>query len=222
MSKPQLIYFPVRGRGEVIKLTFALAKADYDLVEPDRAAMKADDAFLFGQAPRLQDGDLSVCQSNSILRYVGAKYALAGTTPREQCVVDMICEGVEGLRGKYLALIYQAALSAEAKEAYFKTHIDKATVASPNGGVHFLYLSKLLAQNKTGSGFAVGSAPTIADIAVFDITDLHVRITDDKFPFTAEYPDLLAHHKLFSELAGVKEYLASSARLDRINAVPLG
>lgn len=52
--------------------------------------------------------------------------------------------------------------------------------------------------------------------------DLHVRITDDKFAFTAEYPDLVAHHKLFSELAGVKEYLASSARLDRINAVPLG
>lgn len=46
----------------------------------------------------------------------------------------------QGVRGKYLALIYQAALSAEAKETYFKTHIDKASVTSPNGGVHFLYL----------------------------------------------------------------------------------
>lgn len=35
--------------------------------------------------------------------YVGAKYALAGTTPREQGVVDMVCEGVEVRRMHVLA-----------------------------------------------------------------------------------------------------------------------
>lgn len=54
----------------------------------------------------------------------------------------------QGVRGKYLALIYQSSLSAEAKEAYFKTHVDKASVAEPNGGVHFLYLVSQVKKRK--------------------------------------------------------------------------
>lgn len=39
-----------RGRGEVIKLSFVLASAEYDLIEPNRAEMKTDmEGYLFGE-----------------------------------------------------------------------------------------------------------------------------------------------------------------------------
>jgi glutathione S-transferase len=64
-----LHYFPLRGRGEVIRLALELRGVQYAEQAPDYAAMKQDqDAFPFGQCPRLVDGDINCVQSNAILR----------------------------------------------------------------------------------------------------------------------------------------------------------
>lgn len=35
---------------------------------------------------RFVDGDIDITQSNTILRYIGRKYGLIGSTEKEQCV----------------------------------------------------------------------------------------------------------------------------------------
>ncbi len=44
--------------------------------------------------------------SNSILRYLGRKYAIDGKTEADKVLVDEVMEGVESLRTKYVSLIY--------------------------------------------------------------------------------------------------------------------
>lgn len=99
-----------------------------------------------------------------------------------------------------------ASQSEEAKAAYWTAHIDPTTTGGRNTGAHFAYLSKLVAKYGSG-GWAVGSAVSIADATLYNMTDLHLRVWADKF--AAEYPDLAAHHAQFAAIPGVKAYLDS-------------
>ena len=56
---------------------------------------------------RFVDGEVDVCQSNAILRYIGRKWHLMGASEKQACMADVAMEGVESLRSKYLVLIYQ-------------------------------------------------------------------------------------------------------------------
>lgn len=61
----------------------------------------------FGQAPAFQDGDLIVAQSDAILRHVGRKFDLYGSSLAEAALIDMVLLGVEDVRKAYITLIYQ-------------------------------------------------------------------------------------------------------------------
>eukprot|EP00882_Tetradesmus_deserticola_P007431 GHRQ01007829.1.p1 GENE.GHRQ01007829.1~~GHRQ01007829.1.p1 ORF type:complete len:195 (+),score=76.13 GHRQ01007829.1:624-1208(+) len=172
-----LYYFPLRGRAEVFKLMCAAQDIKYDVQDVDFAEMKSDRVkYPFGQCPRLVDGDVDICQSNAIIRHVARKHGMYGSGDAELAAVDQIIDGVESIRGVYLKLIYVDALKDEAKAAYTATHIAAEGSTGRNSGAHFAYLEGLLARNGGGSGYIVGSALTAADLCVFDIVDLHLRI----------------------------------------------
>ena len=220
---PTLKYFKLRGRGEVIRLAFALK--EQELVEEgiDYQQMKADSGTAncpFGQGPIFIDGDLTLVQMDAILRYVGRNFDLYGSNNKESSLIDMILGGVESIRSVYADLIYQAKLEDPAKEAYFKKHVAKESVTERNGGAHFQYLENLL--QRAGSDWVVGGRVSIADIQLFDIVDLHLR--DAMFPQQIKdlYPLLTALHARFAALPGVSTYLASDKRPTQINGVLLG
>ncbi|GLC45693.1 hypothetical protein PLESTB_001316100 [Pleodorina starrii] len=219
MSKPVIHYFPIRGRAEVLRLAIVAGGDDFDTVDVNYAEQKGDrEKYPFGQCPRLVDGDIDLVQSNSIARYLARKYKLEGKTEKEMCAVDMIMEGVESLRVKYVNLIYNDQLAEAAKETYWKTYFDKETTTGRNGGAHIQYLANYLVKN--GGAFCVGDSLTIADLCLWEILDLHLRIFGDQIRET--YPELVSYHSAISELPGIKDYLASPKRLPEPNANKLG
>jgi glutathione S-transferase len=158
-------------------------------------------------------------QSNAIVRHLGRKHGMYGASLAEQAAVDQVVDGVEDIKAKYLALIYKDSLSDEAKAAYWTAHADAATTAERNGGAHFTFLADFI--KRTGEqGFAVGAKLTIADIMLFDIVGMHIRIFDDQF--TAAYPSLTALHTSVAGVPGIASYLASGRRSERQNGVALG
>jgi len=84
---------------------------------------------------------------------------------------------LQSIRAKYLVLVYQDQLSDAAKAAYWQTHGAPENANNRNGGAHFDYLEQYLGRN-TGStaGYVVGSTLTAADLCVWEIVDLHLRI----------------------------------------------
>lgn len=68
------------------------------------------------------------------------------------------------------------AQKEEAKSAYQATHIAPDSSTGRNSGAHFAFLEQLLARNGGGSGFIVGGSLTAADLCVWEIVDLHLRI----------------------------------------------
>jgi glutathione S-transferase len=183
--------------------------------------MKADkNGFPCGQVPRFQDDDVDMVQSNAIIRHLARKHDLYGADLKEQALVDQILETVESIKQKYLALIYEDQLSNEAKDAYFKARIDVAGAEGRNGGAHFAYLDCMLKKMQNGGAFVLGSNSSVADIMLFDIVDMHLRIYGDEFK--GAWPALAAHHDAVAALPSVAAYLASDRRHPQQNGNPLG
>uniref|UniRef100_A0A7S0WFA7 glutathione transferase n=1 Tax=Chlamydomonas leiostraca TaxID=1034604 RepID=A0A7S0WFA7_9CHLO len=219
MAKPTIYYFNIRGRAEVMKLALEYAKVAYEIGLVDYQTMKADkEHYPFGQCPRYTDDQVDLVQSNTILRYIARKYNLDGKTDVEKAIVDMAMEGVESLRGKYVALIYQDQLAEPAKEAFAKAHIHKDSTAGRNGGAHLDYLDWFL--RKSGTGHVAGTSITMGDLCVWEMLDLLLRVFPDIIK--AEYPALAKFHADISEAPGIKEYLASDRRLAQVNNNNLG
>lgn len=188
----------------------------------DYAKMKSDlDTYAFAQCPAYEDDAAGfICQSNAIMRHLARKHNMYGTSDREHCLVDMVMDGVEDIKRKYLNLIYQDELKEEAKEAYWAAHCDANGAHSRNGGAHFLYLSKLLEKNAGGAGYTVGSTLTVADVLLFDVCDLHIRIFGDRFK--EAYPLLAGHYQRVGAVPGIKAYLEGPLRMEKVNGNGLG
>ncbi|KAM6159343.1 glutathione S-transferase P [Rhynchocyon petersi] len=148
---------------------------------------------LYGQLPKFQDGDLTLYQSNAILRHLGRSLGLYGKDPREAALVDMVNDGVEDLRCKYGTLIYTNYEAG--KDGYVK--------ALPG---HLKPFETLLSQNKGGQAFIVGDQISFADYNLLDLLLIHQVLAPsclDTFPLLSAYVSRL------SQRPKLKAFLAS-------------
>uniref|UniRef100_A0A8B9XGE2 glutathione transferase n=1 Tax=Bos mutus grunniens TaxID=30521 RepID=A0A8B9XGE2_BOSMU len=85
-----IVYFPTRGRCEALRMLLA----DQDQSWKEEVAS----CVLYGQLPKFQDGDLTLYQSNAILRHLGRSFGEALAQAGGRRLVDMVSSGLEDLR----------------------------------------------------------------------------------------------------------------------------
>jgi glutathione S-transferase len=172
---PEIIYTPVWGRAEPVRLALAAAGLEWKEVHygtTDAMKAKAGTAdFPFGQIPIFVDDSLRVAQMDSFMRHIGRKHGMYGRGLEEAAMIDMVMLGVEDLRKQYLKVIYENADAA----AYVRNHIDPASRKGRNGGAHFSFLVGILERNGGGGGYVVGSKLSIADISLYNMCKLVLR-----------------------------------------------
>jgi len=192
MAKYQLIYFQVRGRAEAIRYLFNDNGLDYEEVDcgPNwQTEWKSQMAF--GQTPCLKDKDLTLVQSNAILRHLARKHGLYGSSEAEAAYIDMIVDGVEDVRGKYAKLIYTNYNAG--KEDYVKE--------LPAQLLPFEKLISKLGDAK--AGFSVGSKKSLSDYALFDLLDIHLTLSPSCLD---EMPELTQFYKVVLSRPGITAY----------------
>nr|WEM32060.1 glutathione S-transferase pi [Mylopharyngodon piceus] len=183
MAPYTLTYFAVKGRCGALKIMLADKEQQLkeNLVTFDewmKGEIKA--SCVFGQLPKFQDGDLVLYQSNAMLRHLGRKHGAYGKNDCEASLIDMMNDGVEDLRLKYIKMIYQEYETG--KEAFIK---DLPNQLKP--------FEAVLAKNK--SGFLVGDQISFADYNLFDLL-LNFKVlcstSLDSFPELKSYVDKIA------------------------------
>ncbi|XP_040291689.1 glutathione S-transferase P 1-like [Bufo bufo] len=134
-----------------------------------------------------------------MLRLLARNHDLYGKNPREASLIDMVNDGVEDLRHKYLKMIYQNYENG--KDDYVK--------ALPTDLGHF---ERLLASNNEGKGFVVGAHISFADYNLVDLLHNHLVLAPDCL---SGFPLLCAYVKRISSRPKLEAYLSSDAHKKR-------
>jgi len=196
----KLIYFPLKGRGEYLRLILEAAGANYVYEAVTYEQWQALKPTLpFGQIPAYEDGDLKLVQTQAIARHLGRKYNFYGSTEAEHSHVDVVIEGFLDLIQALFKLIFGPDMDknlAEFGQSTLLTHLGN--------------LEAYLKRNNNGDGFFVGSGLTIADLKAFFVLEVYIN---PLYPeVLAKFPKLAGLVDRVSKLPKIQEYLASPRR----------
>eukprot|EP01006_Ploeotia_vitrea_P013399 TRINITY_DN35092_c0_g1_i1.p1 TRINITY_DN35092_c0_g1~~TRINITY_DN35092_c0_g1_i1.p1 ORF type:complete len:251 (-),score=36.26 TRINITY_DN35092_c0_g1_i1:91-783(-) len=175
----KLTYFDARGRAEAIRLVFALAGVEFEDVrfseEPDPEIpflpkefvdMQKSDKCPTKQVPFLEveDGQVLLYQRGAIMRFLGRKYNLVGSTEVEYAQIDAIICTVNDMFDKIVNDLWFSTQKEQERKANIEKW-NKEVMGWPRWGQYF---EKLATKANSGSGFLVGNSLSIADVAVAD------------------------------------------------------
>jgi len=149
------------------------------------------DQTTFGQLPFFVDGDLKICQSMAIARYISRKAGLQGDNDADFAISEQLIEE----QGDLYTTLAKAQYHPSDKPGAWKEAFEKTI---PNG---LSFFEKLL------KGDFFGSKLTAGDVAVFSIVN---TILDVKADALASFPKLQAHYNRIAALPGVDNYLKNS------------
>jgi glutathione S-transferase len=199
-----LYYFPIRGRGEQVRLFFRAFDIAFEDVHTKRDAFlelkkEGPAALTFGSLPMLQDGSFRLCQSPVILSYLASKHDAAPSDPQQSAMADAIAWGAEDLRMQYFKLFGD---EAETKQAEFVA-----------GSWQQRWLPNLdgLLELNGAPGHFVGDSLSHADIAVWDVLDA-ILINIDAAELDG-FSHLTAFYDTFRARPAVAAYIESGERL---------
>jgi len=149
------------GHSHRVALLLSLLKLPYEMVEVDLAAgAHKQPAFLalnaFGEVPVIQDGEVTLADSNAILVYLASRYDAAGTwLPRDPIAAAQVQRWLSVAAGP---IAFGPALARLA--VVFKAPVD-AEAAIGRARDLFGVMETELATR----AYLAGDAPTLADIA---------------------------------------------------------
>lgn len=214
MTTPTLIYFPARGRAEVIRLILAEAGVVYtehhvgkgtppqDGRPTDFTELKATGQLAFNAVPVWEEADgFRLAQSHAIANHLGRQYGLMGKTLREQALVEQALGGVEDARVDLRRVV---AASPEQRPA---VRAEILSTTAPRWLGHF---ERLLSQNGGGAGFLVGDALTTADLALWFLVETYEA--NGFGAAVAHFPLVAAHFQRIGSRERIAGYLASPKR----------
>jgi glutathione S-transferase len=194
-----LHYFPIRGRGEQVRLLLHALQVPFEDVHVTRdrfmAMKKAGPGTLyFGSLPMLADGDFRLVQGPAIMSYVGRTHGAAPTDARLAARAEAITLGAEDLRVQYFKLFGD---DAETKQTEFAT-----------GGWKHRWLPSFegLLEIEGNHGHFVGKQLSFADVAVWDVLDAVITYTK---PATLDgFARVKGFYERFASRPEVAKYLA--------------
>ncbi|MDI1430420.1 glutathione S-transferase family protein [Polyangium sorediatum] len=195
----ELLYFPLRGRAEPIRLMFATANVDFTNT-PITNWPELKPKTPLGQLPvlveRSDSGERQIAQSMAIVRHLARVFDLAGKDEAEKTNADVAAETINDWRSKFAPVQFAAFM-----------HTDQAVIDK--------YWADLPATLRTAEGllgsctwFGGGESPTYADVLAFDTLDNHLSTKPESL---ADFPKLRALHDRLRALPSVAGYLEKRA-----------
>jgi len=200
-SQYELLYFPVRGRGEQIRLTFALAQVPFtDTAVTDWPASKSSTPT--GQLPvlrvRSESGETMIPQSFAIIRHIARQFHLYGTNEQQRTQCDVLADTANDWRNKWVPVAFAKMMNTPVETIEKYWHDLPGTLA---------LFERLHGQSAAPeAGWFVGEKPTYADVVIFDILDEHVAVRPE---LLVDYPGLAGFVARFKALPGIAARLAS-------------
>ena len=214
MSKPTLLYFPSRGRAELIRLVLAEAGVDYDELPigkgsppwngrpTDLKALQSAGVLPFGAVPVWEEpGGLRLAQSTAIANHLARAHGLRGSSPLEETRCDELLGAVDDVRLELRKLL----TVTPAERPALRAELLSSTLPRWMG-----FFERLLTTNRGGTEYVVGTTMTIADLALWYLLEM---VQDNGFGAALEkHPALVAFFQRSGDRPRLAAYRASGRR----------
>ena len=155
---------------------------------------------------------------NAILRHVARSANLAGTTAAEAALVDVWLDHCEDVRKAYSDVIY--GLDEPPFDDSLRNDDPRCVAAFTAHAPAVVSSFRPFERALEGLSVLVGAALTVADVALYDILDVHLRLWPDALA-AAEFPRVHAHRAAVAAEPAIAAYL-SGQRWGRLNGNALG
>merc|ERR1712002_35813 len=192
-------YWDIRGLAESIRLLLEHTGTEYEdrrvhMTKPTWLDYKQGLGFDFPNLPYFQEGEFKLTQSLAILRYLGRKSGLIGTSELELSRVDLLGDVLTDYRGHLTSLCYNADFTPSMIDSWKST----------SGLVERLKSLEKFFLSSSGNWWA-GENLTWVDFLAWEFLDQH-RIL---IPGCLEGMDgIKGFMERFSSLPNVASYLA--------------
>lgn len=230
----RLAYMAMRNRAEVLRLMLAEAECPYEFeivgFKNWERGVKATTPH--GKLPvlRAYDGVADLGQEGAITRFLARELGLAGRGPAEEARVDALYhlwfatlrnQGVSHSGEHFSVAALKVAAPTADRPRYEEVYrLDDLSRADRSLAALGFFEATL---EKTGTGYLVGDAPTVADLGLFYV--LYELAEDDKVPdFAVKFalPRLGAFLDRVAARPGIRAFLESPARIPRYERDPNG
>ena len=141
--------------------------------------MKTDsnpaDVGFFGQLPHLEHGDVSLSQSNAILRYVGKQAGLNGDSDKAYALSEMLIEEAADIFSMFNKGMYSESREKSFDDLFatsFPKQFGVLEKLIPEGSVYFLPGAK-----RSTGGYAIAAVLDIAKALQPDCLDAFPKLT---------------------------------------------
>ncbi|XP_069974510.1 glutathione S-transferase class-mu 26 kDa isozyme 47-like [Penaeus vannamei] len=190
----KLGYWKIRGLAQSIRLLLEYTGTEYEerlyTEGPTEWLSEKENLGLdFPNLPYYIEDDLKLSQSMAILKHVGRKHGLCGTTDAERTNIDMLAHVADDIRLHYSLFVYQN----------YKTQKIEYTRRMHVTGNR---LSQYLGNKK----WFMGDTITVVDFLMYELLDIHLKVKDD---WLKDFSNLQEFHKRFEALPAIQEYMAS-------------
>lgn len=192
----KLVYFDGRGRAELLRLILhqggvkfedvRIAFADWPAIKPKTP---------FGSLPYLEIDGKAYNESLCLVRFAARRHDLIGKTDIDALHADQVLAQCDELRQKMIRIKFDSVCTEDQKKELQKKLVEEQLPA---------FLAKMNKQLEDNKGFLVGGAITMADLALYDITENPVR-EDPKA--LNKFPKIEALRKMVESLPNLKDYL---------------
>nr|KAG5699308.1 hypothetical protein BaRGS_004245 [Batillaria attramentaria] len=197
MADIKLVYFPVRARAEPLRMAFELSGKKYEnVIIPSEKWAEEKANAPYGQLPYLVVKGKKYGESLALAGYVARECGLAGKTSEDAMRVTEVCSLIADLMTNMGKTQFE---TDEAKKAELQKQLVTETIPRFMG-----YFEKLLKENGS-SGFFIGSALTLADLAAYDIVESLLKINADVL---SAFPEVKKMRGKVEENPKMKAYLA--------------
>jgi glutathione S-transferase len=199
-SRPNIIYFNIRGRAEVIRLIFEELGVAYDEQRLNSSqewtAMKP--LTPFGALPIYEEGDLKFAQTQAIYRHIARTRGLYGKDEREHIECDVGAEAISEAIETFWRLFW---------ETDYKAKSDAFASGPLSETLH--NLERWFTRSSDTPRYWVGDGLTYTDFFAYRFLDE----VDALFrAVLAAHPALKAFHAAFEARPRIAAYIASGRR----------
>lgn len=211
------------GRGEFVRLMFEVAGVPYldqgrlnpgcvkDVIGAGAAANPA--GFPCFAPPIIKKGDFILCQTPSIMKFLGKQLGLypdnivdeAHADSMNAFVTDFVSEGRLVFHSQCFTAGYAVQKDSDQVKGTIKWFKEERLAKFLN------YFEAVLGH--TASGFVVGKSLTYVDVAVFHCIEATAAQFPDEFlTLSGSTPLVVAHRAMVREIPNIASYLASDRR----------